>query len=193
MESTSSDRAARQHPALRILGGFDRGLEWLETVIIGGGILVMAVIMAAHVGGRLFFGVGVPGTYEITEIIIILITFVGLSYGVRKARHISMSALYDQLTGRWRKGLLVTITLVTGALMFYLAWEALGYVLEIYQRGRQTSALQLKLWIVYMVLPIGFTLAGIQYWLTALRNLTTAGMWRSFTEPEAYAEVPDGE
>ena len=118
-----------------------------------------------------------------------VLTFVGLSYGVRCARHISMSALYDQLAGRWRKGTLVVITLTTGVLMFYLAYEAAGYVMAIYERGRETSALQIPLWTVYSILPLGFALAGLQYWLTALRNLTTEGIYRSFNEKETYTDV----
>ncbi|MCC5812140.1 MAG: TRAP transporter small permease [Ectothiorhodospiraceae bacterium] len=158
--------------------------------IVGGSILIMALVMVTHVLGRTFFRTGIPGVTEITELLIILITFVGVSYAVRRARHISMSAIYDQLGGMIRKGMQVLICVVTGALLLYLAWEALGYTQTIYARGRTTSALNIPLWIIYAVLPVGFFLAGIQYWLTALRNLTTREMYRSFTELELYDDVP---
>ena len=69
--------------------------------------------------------------------------------------------------------------------------ETAGYVMAIYERGRETSALQIPLWTVYSVLPVGFALAGVQYWLTALRNVTTEGIYRSFNEKETYTEVPE--
>lgn len=190
-ESGSEQPPQRQRNViLTLIRGIDRTLEYAEVFIVGGSILFMALIMVTHVLGRTFFRMGIPGVTEITELLIILITFVGVSYAVRRARHISMSAFYDQLRGVARKTLLVVICLLTGALLFFLAWEALGYVQTIHGRGRTSSALNIPLWMIYAVLPIGFFLAGLQYWLTALRNVTTRGVYRSFTEREAYDEVP---
>ena len=174
----------------KIIRVIDRVLEYMEATIVGGAIIVMAALMVTHVLGRMLFSVGVPGRTEVTELLIVLITFVGVSYAVRRARHISMSAIYDQLRGIARKALIVTITLCTGALLFYMAWEAAGYVETTYRRERSSSALNIPLWMIYISMPIGFTLAGIQYWLTAFRNLTTREMYRSFTELEGYDELP---
>lgn len=174
----------------KIIRVIDRILEYMEATIVGGCVILMAVLMVTHVLGRMFFQIGVPGRTEVTELMIVLITFVGVSYAVRRARHISMSAIYDQLKGIARKVFIIMICLVTGALLFYMAWEAVGYVETTYQRQRSTSALQIPLWMIYISMPIGFTLAGIQYWLTAFRNLTTKEMYRSFTELEGYDEVP---
>ena len=174
----------------KIIRVIDRILEYMEATIVGGCVILMAVLMVTHVLGRMFFQIGVPGRTEVTELMIVLITFVGVSYAVRRARHISMSAIYDQLKGVARKVFIIVICLVTGALLFYMAWEAVGYVETTYQRQRSTSALQIPLWMIYISMPIGFTLAGIQYWLTAFRNLTTKEMYRSFTELEGYDEVP---
>ena len=174
----------------KIIRVIDRILEYMEATIVGGCVILMAVLMVTHVLGRMFFQIGVPGRTEVTELMIVLITFVGVSYAVRRARHISMSAIYDQLKGIARKVFIIMICLVTGALLFYMAWEAVGYVETTYQRQRSTSALQIPLWMIYISMPIGFTLAGIQYWLTAFRNLTTKEMYRSFTELEGYDELP---
>lgn len=189
--SGTAASGARKGLAQRIFSAIDRGIGVLELLAVGGGVLLMALLMVTNVLGRLTVGKSLPGATEVTEILILILTFVGLSYGVRCARHISMSAIYDQLAGKLRKGTLVLIAFVTGALMFYLAWEALGYVTTIYQRGRQTSALQIPLWTVYAILPAGFFLASVQYWLTALRNLTTEGIYRSFNDLEVYTDVPE--
>lgn len=173
------------------LGMLDRGIEHIEEFILGGAILFLAGLLILHVLGRQFLGIGVPGQVELTQMAMVIITFAGIGYGVRKARHISMSAFYDQLTGTRRKALLVIITLVTGLMMFYLAWFAWGYVGSMYTRGRTSSALDIPLWIPYAIAPIGFLLAGIQYWLTAFRNMTSHDIYRSFSEKEEYEEVPD--
>lgn len=172
------------------LSALDRTTEFLEKAILGSTVLFLAGLLVAHVIGRQLFGSGVTGQVELTQMALVIMTFSGLGYGVRRARHISMSAFYDQLKGTPRKVLLTAIHLITAFLMFYFAWHAWDYVSAIQSRGRTSSALQIPLWIPYMVAPIGFALAGVQYLLTVIRNLLSKDLYRSFSEKETYDDVP---
>jgi len=175
--------------ARKVFSILDRLAEYIEEGILGFTVLFVAGMLIVHVIGRQLFSTGVTGQVELTQMSMVIITFAGLGYGVRKARHICMSAFYDQLKGLPRKAALITISLLTGALMFYFCWHAWDYVEAIQSRGRNSSALQIPLWIPYMVAPIGFALAGIQYWLTAVRNLISKDIYRSFNEKERYEEA----
>ncbi len=172
----------------RFLTRCDRALEHLESALLAAGVLFLALLSIGNTLSRNLLGTTLPGVVELTEILMIWITFVGLAYAVRRARHISMSAVYDQVRGGVRKAWLVTVSLVTAALMLYLAWVAVEYVASVYDRGRVTTALRIPWWIVYVVVPAGLALAGIQYLLTAWRNLTSREIYRSFTERERYEE-----
>ncbi|SDL88195.1 TRAP-type C4-dicarboxylate transport system, small permease component [Modicisalibacter muralis] len=191
-QSTSSSGDPNKHPSglLRLLGALDQGLGVAERIILAVSVLAMAGLMSAHVVGTLIFGQGIPGTYEITEMLIVVITFVGVGYAARHARHISMSALYDQLSGRARKALLILICLGTALLMFYFAYESIEYVSAIRSRGRTSASLHIPMWIVFLALPVGFIFAGTQYLLTAARNAVSDDIYRSFNEKETYSEVP---
>ncbi|WP_227370497.1 TRAP transporter small permease [Halomonas sp. M20] len=180
----------RQNGFLRVLGTIDHGLGVFEAVVIAGCVLAMAALMSAHVVGNLLFQQGIPGTYEVTEMLIVVITFIGVSYAARHARHISMSAIYDQLSGRLRKALLIVLCLGTAVLMFYFAYKSVDYVVTLQERGRTSAALGIPMWLIYLALPFGFTLAGIQYVLTTLRNLFSDDIYRSFTEKEEYSDIP---
>ena len=74
--------------------------------------------------------------------------------------------------------------------MFYFAYKSAQYDIALYGRGRVSSALNIPLWIVNLALPIGFTLAGVQYTLTTARNLLSPDIYRSFNEKEEYSDVP---
>lgn len=180
----------KRNAFLVLLDSIDRGLGWIERTIIAASVLLMAFLMSAHVVGNLLFNRGIPGTYEVTEMLIVIITFVGLGYAARHARHIRMSAVYDLLKGHLRKALLILISVGTAALMFYLAYKSAQYDLALYVRGRSSSALHIPMWTINLALPAGFTLAGIQYTLTAIRNLISKDIYRTFREKEAYSEVP---
>lgn len=182
--------AGERHILMKTLTAIDDGLGWLERVVVSACVLIMALIMSGHVVGNLLFDRGIPGTYEVTEMLIVVMTFVGVGYAARCARHISMSAIYDQLSGRLRKALLVVICMGTAVLMFYFAWKSSEYVIVLQERGRMSSSLHVPLWMVNLALPIGFTLAGVQYVLTTIRNLVSEDIYRSFKEKETYGEVP---
>lgn len=181
---------APTHPASRFLFATDRLVEQVEKFILSLSVLFLSSLLVLHVLARQLLGSGIPGQVELTQFSMVIMTFAGLGYAVRRARHIAMSAFYDQLRGRTRKALLVFICLVSGAMMLFLAWHAWDYVSSIRAVARTSSALNIPIWIPYLIAPIGFVLAGIQYWLTAARNLTSDRLYRSFTELEGYDDVP---
>lgn len=192
--SRPADSSANRRPAspvLRLLEGVDRLTERFEKAILGASVLFLAGLLITHVLGRQLLGNGVTGQVELTRMSLVIMTFAGLGYAVRRARHISMSAFFDQLSGLPRKVLLIIISVGTGALMFYLAWYAAEYVATIAERGRRSAALQIPLWIPYLAAPVGFTLAGIQFWLTAVRNVLSRQTYRSFTEKDEYLDAPE--
>lgn len=186
----SSQGGLKRNAFLAVLDAIDRGLGWIERTIIASSVLLMAFLMSAHVVGNLLFNRGIPGAYEIVEMLVVIITFVGVGYAARHARHIRMSAVYDLLRGRLRKALLITVSVGSAVLMFYFAYKSAQYDLALYARGRTSSALHIPMWVINLALPAGFSLAGIQYSLTAIRNLLSDEIYRSFREKEEYADIP---
>lgn len=171
---------------LRVLSGIDRGVVWFEAGVLSVSIMLMAAVSIANVIGRNLLGESLASADEINQALIVLITFIGIGFGVRRARHIRMSALYDQTGGRLRKAMIVLISLLTAGLLLALAWFAVQYTAQLWQTGTVTPALRMPLYLVYLWVPVGFTLGAIQYLLAAWRNLTDPDTWLSFTERDEY-------
>ncbi|WP_303906799.1 TRAP transporter small permease [Thiohalomonas denitrificans] len=171
----------------------DRLLEAFERLVLSASILLMAAVSIANVASRNLLGQSFTFVEELNQILMILITFVGIGYGVRHARHIRMSAIYDQLKGTVRKALMVIVSLATGILLLVLAWYAVQYVIGVYRTGSVTPAMRVPLYLVYAWVPVGFVVGGIQYLLAAWRNLTTPGVYLSFQQKEAYEPPAGGE
>ncbi len=150
------------------------------------GVLLMALNTIANVVGRFVFQSSLFFSEELNSILIILITFAGISYAARHGRHIRMSAIYDTLPSRPRKALMVLIALVTGAFMLALAWYSLQFMLTQASRGRVLPALQIPVWWTLVWVPIGFLMTGLQYVLTAVKNLTQRDIYLSTHVLEGY-------
>lgn len=175
---------------LRWLAAIDRGLDWFEAAILAGSVLAMAALNIANVIAR-NVGYSLPYTAELNRLLIILITFMGIGYAARQARHIRMSALSEQLRGLPAKLLHTAVQLGTAGLLLAMAWFALDYVQRTQLIGSVTPSLGIPLYLIYAAVPLGFLLGGIQFLLAAARNLTSPGTWLAFDVREQHQHGED--
>ena len=174
---------------MRVLAAVDYAIARFEAFVLATGILLMALNSIGNVFGRFVLGQSLYFAEELNQFLIVLVTFVGLSYAARKGRHIRMSAVYDQLGDRGRKVLMIFIAAVTATVMFALAWFSYQYVARVFTLGKVTPSLQMPLYLTYVWVPIGFLTAGIQYVLTVIQNLRSPDVWISYEQVDAYDEV----
>ncbi|MGV3694837.1 MAG: TRAP transporter small permease [Paracoccus marcusii] len=169
-----------------VLGVADRAVARLEAVAPAIGVLAMAFNTVANVVGRFVFGRSLYFAEEVNQALIVLVTFAGMSYAARHGRHIRMSAITDALPPRARKAMVVAISALTAALLLVLAWFALSYVMSQAGRGRVLPALRIPQWWIIVWVPAGFFLTGLQYALTALKNLRDPDIWLSTAVRDGY-------
>lgn len=165
-------------------------VDFIEVWVLVLGIAALTILLVANVISRKFFG-GIFWAEEVTTLFIQVITFVGMSYGVRKGRHIRMGAIFDAVGLKWpkiQKGMIYVISAYSAIFMFLLtkyAWDAL-----VKTRGtiQHTPALGIPYWYVYIFVIIGFGMAGINYIRTIMKNVKEKDVWIS---PEQKGEYED--
>ncbi len=172
-----------------ILGKIDNGISHAESVILAMGVLLMALNTVANVVGRFVFGESLHFAEEVNRILIVMITFAGIGYAARHGRHIRMSALYDALPVEVRRILMIIIALVTALIMFFLAWYAVSYIQSMYRTGRVLPTLNVPIFWMYLWVPIGFVVTGIQYLMTAIKNLTSRDVYLSTHVLDGYEDT----
>lgn len=164
-----------------LLGAVVDRIEVVALIICVG---AMTVLLITNVIAREFFQ-SIYFAEEVSEFLVIYTTFIGLSYGVRKARHIRMGAFLDMMPPKMEKVFIIIIAAVSATVMFIMADASYDYLMNAVRRSHQTPALRIPYWWFYVVLPLGFSLAGIQYLRTIIKNLTEKDTWMS---PEQQSE-----
>lgn len=190
--STEEDEAAEKSYRSDLpgpLGLLDTFLARLEAVILGLGVLLMATNTIANVVGRFVLGQSIFFSGEINRILIIMITFAGIGYAARHGRHIRMSAIYDIFPVITRKILMITIALITSAAMFFLLYFSVLYIIDLQSKGRVLPALGFPIWTIYLWVPLGFGITGIQYFLTAIKNLREKDVYLSTAMVDGYSDT----
>ncbi len=161
----------------------------LEAVLLAMGVLLMAINTIANVIARFVLGDSIFFTGEINRILIIMITFAGIGYAARHGRHIRMSAIYDALPVGGRRALMIFISLFTALVMFFLLYYSLIYILDLKSKGRVLPALGFPIWLIYVWAPLGFLITGIQYFLTAIKNMTSKDVYLSTGVVDGYKDT----
>lgn len=158
----------------KIFTFLDNLLVKFEMMILSWSIIIISIMTFGNVVNRLITGRSWGFAAEISEIAIIMATFMGISYAARKGRHISMSAFFDMAPKKVKKALSIINPLVTAIMLFVLCYYAYDYTIN---QTRVTSSLQIPYWMMVVAMPIGFFLGGVQF----LRN-----MWVNIVNEEVY-------
>lgn len=181
-----SERKEHDSSLPGVLGVLDSALSRFESFALAAGVLLMALNTVANVVGRFVFQHSLFFSEELNRILIILITFAGISYAARHGRHIRMSAIYDALSPAIRKKLMIFIASVTALSMFALCYFAIGYIMKVASSGRVLPSLQIPVYWIFLWVPVGFFVTGVQYALTAYKNIVEGDIYLSTHVLEGY-------
>jgi TRAP-type C4-dicarboxylate transport system permease small subunit len=172
---------------------FNRGIgkvvNGFEVSILVFCVASLGILLIANVFARTFFQ-SIYFAEEVSKFLVMLTTFTGVSYGVRKARHIRMGAFLDAMPSKMEKTFIIIISLISAVVMAIMAWASWEYLTNAMAKGHMTPALRVPKWTFYVIIPIGFGLACIQYIRTIIKNLIEKEPWQS---PDQQSEYEDEE
>lgn len=162
-------------------------INGVEVSILVLCVAALGLLLIANVFARTFFQ-SIYFAEELSKFLVMLTTFTGMSYGVRKARHIRMGAFLDYMPPKIEKIFLVMISLTSAVVMGIMAWFSYLYLMNAMGLGHTTPALRLPKWTFYVIIPIGFGMASLQYIRTVIKNFTEDEPWQS---PDQQSEYED--
>ena len=168
-------------------------MDRTEVTLLTLGVAGLALILIANVIARTFFQ-SLYYADEVSEFLITFITFVGISYAARKARHIRMGAFLDAMPAKLEKAVLIVIFAISAIVMFELAWHSTKYLLFVKMLDQRTSALILPYYTFLIIVPIGFFLSGLQFVRSIIKNFKEDDVWQSADQKSEYDdEIIGGE
>ncbi len=186
---TDRGRPAKIGALRRINRVIGKAVNAVEVAVLVVCVAALAILLMVNVAARTFFQ-SIYFAEEISMFLVMLITFTGVSYGVRKARHIRMGAFLDAMPPKMEKVFIIFISLISAIVMAVMAYASWEYLINAMSRSHMTPALRMPKWIFYVIVPIGFGLASIQYLRTILKNIIEKDPWQS---PDQESEYEDEE
>lgn len=161
----------------------------IEVSILVFCVASLGILLITNVFARTFFQ-SIYFAEEVSKFLVMLTTFTGVSYAVRKARHIRMGAFLDAMPQTMEKVFIIIISIVSAVVMGIMTWFSYQYLMNAMDMGHMTPALRVPKWTFYVIIPLGFGLACIQYIRTIIKNFTEKEPWQS---PDQQSEYEDEE
>lgn len=97
----------------------------------------------------------------------------GAAYGVRIGIHVGVDILAEHLEGTAKK--VITTIAMAGGILFtaIIAWIGTDFVWHVYHGGQISPDLEIKMWIVYLAVPLGSALMCFRFIQALYLYLTT--------------------
>ncbi len=140
----------------------NRVLGVLAAVLLFG----MAAMTTADVIGRDFLGVGVPGSYELTSLLLAALIFVGLPLTTQREEHVAVDLIDMAAPPRVIRFLKGVMGVLSAAVLAFQAWQLWVRGMRRGQDGSHTNVLRFPL------APVAYLMAAT----TAVAALVQAGL-----------------
>lgn len=115
-------------------------------------MVLMVVVVFMQILSRAVIGSSFTWTEEVARFFMIWVIFLGSAIAFRYGSHISIEAVYNLLSLRWKKIMHVLLTLVCLAFCYFLITK--GFVLTQKSFTNLSPALGIPMGYVYMIMPI---------------------------------------
>jgi len=155
-----------------------RGIAFLiERVVGAAGVLAalmlvpLVVATCFEVWSRYVLGAPTAWAYEVGYILTGSHFMLGLAYTLRAGEHIRIDVFSIRFPLRVRALLDLATYAIMLALLAWLSWALLGYMLEAFARGERSgqSALNLPVWPYRTVFVLSFGLLALQVFAELLK------------------------
>jgi len=139
-------------------GKFNQLISSIEDFLIVLFLGIMIVMVLLEIILRNFFQTGIIGGDDLIRHLVLWIAFFGAGVATRSNAHVKMDALTNLIPDRLLKYSDIAVNLFSGAISAILVYASVKFVYIEYQANTHSSFLHLPLWIMEIILPLGYLL-----------------------------------
>lgn len=181
---TVVEKDANKNRILKYLKWFDKWVfEGFEKFVIATGLLSLSVIVFGIVLTRYFLGFSPDWSDELPRFMVVWITFIGMSYCVRKGEHVVIDVLFNKLKGKIQKYFYIIILLICFLFFVYMTYIGYKTTMKIFLANQKSVTLGISLGYVYLAVPVGCFLTTINFFHILIKNIVS---------PKIYLNLNNG-
>jgi TRAP-type C4-dicarboxylate transport system permease small subunit len=134
-----------------ILDASSRGANRLAEGVMAGFLAAMALLVGVQIAGRFVFSYSIFWSDELARFLLVWISFLGMSIGVRRGAHPGIDSLARALPP-WPARVVLTLALLL-SLLFFAVMMVYGWALVVRTWPQRSVSLGLRMGIPYLAVP----------------------------------------
>lgn len=134
----------------------------LEEWILGALLIGMSVILLIQILMRAFGGSSLTWAEEVARYFYVWSVFLSLGCTIRGGTILKVDLLLEKLPKGLRQVVQNFLELINVVLYAYLAYYSILVVQSVQSSGQTSPALEIPMYLVYLIIPIGFVLASLR-------------------------------
>lgn len=134
----------------------------LEEILLVVCVLIMVAVIFIQVVMRYAFNSSLSWSEELARILFIWASWLGISFGQKRAEHIKIVLVTDALKGKIRQLVLIAADLCTLGILMVLIVKGIEVTDKIISMASITPALGIPKWAIYASVPISCSLMAIR-------------------------------
>jgi TRAP-type C4-dicarboxylate transport system permease small subunit len=143
-------------------------------------LMLMALFTLADVIGRSGFNKPISGSYELTQLIFVVVVACVLGYSVILKSHVKIDLLVSHFPPRAQTKIDTISSLVSSALFFVISWRVFLQAAKIKEQELNSGILEIPVYPFYYILAVGCLLMGAMLLIE---------FFRSFSQKNENAEM----
>jgi TRAP-type C4-dicarboxylate transport system permease small subunit len=158
---------------------FERGTQRLSRAInsIGVGFLaVMMFLTGTDVTLRYIFNRPIAGAYELTELMMVILVFWGLSYTQFEKGHVAIELVFSRLPKRAQAIVDIIVYCLCLGLFALLVWQSVVQAKDKLVSGLVTGTLLIPVWPFYLAEALGCIIMCFVLFVDLLGSLNRVTM-----------------
>jgi TRAP-type C4-dicarboxylate transport system permease small subunit len=148
---------ARPQAIGRLVDGLSRELNRLTEGVMAVLLATMTLLAGAQIAGRFVFGYSIFWSDELARFLLVWVSFLGLTIGVRRGAHPGIDSLVRALPPRGARVVLGLAVLLS--LLFFLVMVWYGGALTLRTWPQRSTSLGVRMGIPYLAVPVAGLLA----------------------------------
>lgn len=151
-----------------------------EEVLTAIMLMVMVVTLFCQIIARFVFSASFTWTEELARYLFVWLVFIGLGSVTLRSEHIIVDALIARFPTQARRLMLQLTYAALLLINILIAVAAARMVYILLGLGQSSPAMAVPMWVVYLSLPLGLTIASLRLIQVNIR------LWRNSDEAGAH-------
>lgn len=152
--------------------------EYLEEALMGGLLIIMAVIMGVQVVCRYCFSYSLSWSEELVRYLFIWAGFISLSYCVKKNISIKITQFEQMLPAKAAEVMDIVRNVLLLCFCVYMIPFSVRYLEQCINNGSTSAAMGIPMYLIQSAPLVGFIMVSfrlVEYIITAVHNVKEGG------------------